>query len=144
MEKTSIKGEETPRIYTPPLRDLTPETSVGFEIIEFAHDILHVALFPWQKWLMIHAFEVIGDDEDWKFRFRTVIVEAGRQNGKTTIGCVIALFFLYQLQVSLILGTAQDITNAEDTWQACVDMAQNNEELSEAIEHIWYSSGSKR
>ena len=59
MEKTSLKGKETPRIFTPPLRDLTPDTSVGFEVIDFARDVLHIELFPWQKWLAIHALEVI-------------------------------------------------------------------------------------
>jgi len=139
-----IKGKETPRIFTPPLRKLTPETSVGFELIDFAENVLHVNLLPWQKWLAIHAFEVIESPDGWRFRYRTVIVEVGRQNGKTLFGCVVALYFLYMLEVGLVLGTAQDVSNAEDTWQMCVEMAQNNEELSEAIKHVWYTNGSKR
>lgn len=143
--EASIKGSEVPRIYTPPLRELTPDTSVGYEIIEFARHILEIELLPWQQWLVIHAFEVvdIGDD-DWRLRFRVVVAEAGRQNGKTILGCVIALFFLYQLQVGLVLGTAQDVSNAEDTWQMCVEIAQNNPALSEAIQHVWFTNGSKR
>lgn len=140
-----IKGSETPRIYTPPLRELTPDTSIGFEIIDFAENVLELKLHPWQKWLLIHAFEVVDDPvEVWRLRFRTVIVEVARQNGKTTLGCVIALFFLYQLEVGLVLGTAQDVSNAEDTWQACVDMAKENEDLADAIKHVWYTNGSKR
>ena len=144
MEK-SIRGIETPRIYTPPLRELTPETSVGYEIIDFSREVLGIELLPWQQWLVIHAFEVMDDDtEGWRFRFRTVIVEVGRQNGKTTLGCVIALYFLYQLEVGLVLGTAQDVSNAEDTWQTCVDLAQSNKELAESIQHVWFTNGSKR
>lgn len=139
-----IKGIETPRIYTPPLRELTPETSLGFEIIEFAHDVLGIDLIPWQKWLAIHAFEVIDTDDGWRLRYRTIIVEVGRQNGKTLFGCVVALFFLYQLEVGLVLGTAQDVSNAEDTWGMCVEIAENNKELSNAIKHVWYTNGSKR
>ena len=140
-----IKGKETPRIYTPPLRELTPDTTLGYEIIEFSETILDIKLHPWQKWLVIHAFEVVDDPADgWRLRFRIVIAEVGRQNGKTTLGCVIALYFLYQLQVALVLGTAQDVSNAEDVWQACVDMAQGNPELAEAIKHVWYTNGSKR
>lgn len=140
-----IKGSETPRIYTPPLRELTPDTTLGFEIIEFAENVLQINLHPWQKWLVIHAFEVVDDPVDvWHLRFRTVIVEVGRQNGKTTLGCVVALYFLYQLEVGLVLGTAQDVSNAEDTWQSCVEIAQTNDELSEAIKHVWYTNGSKR
>lgn len=139
-----IKGKETPRIFTPPLRELTPETTLGYEIIEFAHTVLDIELLPWQKWLAIHAFEVIETPDGWRLRYRTVIVEVGRQNGKTLFGCVVALFFLYQLEVGLVLGTAQDVSNAEDTWQMCVEIAENNKELSEAIKHVWYTNGSKR
>ena len=145
MEKAGIKGKETPRIYTPPMRELTPDTSLGFEIIEFSENILDIKLHPWQKWLVIHAFEVMDDPEDgWRLRFKTVIVEVGRQNGKTTLGCVIALYFLYQLEVGLVLGTAQDVSNAEDVWQMCVEIAQGNEDLKNAIKHVWYTNGSKR
>lgn len=140
-----IRGKETPRVYTPPLRELTPETTLGFEIIEFASEVLEIDLLPWQKWLVIHAFEVVDDPDDvWRLRFRTVIVEVGRQNGKTTLGCVIALYFLFQLCVGLVLGTAQDVSNAEDVWQACVDLAQANDQLSADIKHVWYTNGSKR
>ncbi len=145
MEKESIKGIESARIYTPPLRELTPDTTLGYEIIEFSEKILDIHLHPWQKWLVIHAFEVIDDPvEVWRLRFRTVIVEVGRQNGKTTLGCVIALYFLYQLEVNLVLGTAQDVSNAEDVWQTCVEIAQSNPELAESIKHVWFTNGSKR
>lgn len=146
MEKAGvIYGKETPRIFTPPLRDLTPDTTLGFEVIEFAREILDIELLPWQKWLVIHALEVVDDPYDgWRLRFRNVQVLVARQNGKTTLSCVIALYFLYQLEVALVLGTAQDVSNAEDVWQAVVDMAQENEILAEAIKHVWYTNGSKR
>ena len=144
-EKSIVYGSETPRIFTPPLRELTPDTTLGFEVIDFSEYVLGMKLLPWQKWLVIHALEVIDDPVDgWRLRFKNVQVLVARQNGKTTLSCVLALYFLYQLEVSLILGTAQDITNAEDVWQVCVDMAQENEILAEAIEHIWYSGGAKR
>ena len=146
MEKASmIYGIKTPRIFTPPLRKLTPDTTIGYEVIEFAREILKIDLLPWQKWLVIHALEVIDDPVDgWRLRFKNVQVEVARQNGKTTLSCVIALFFLYQLEVGLVLGTAQDVSNAEDVWQTCVEMAQENDKLAEAIKHVWYTNGSKR
>ena len=140
-----ICGKETPRIFTPPLRELTPDTSIGFEVVDFARDVLGMELIPWQKWLLIHALEVVDDPDDgWKLRFRNVQVLVGRQNGKTTLSCVLALYFLYQLEVGLILGTAQDVSNAEDVWQRVVDMAQENDDLASAIQHVWYTNGSKR
>lgn len=140
-----VLGCETPRIFTPPLRELTPDTTLGFDVIDFARDILHIELLPWQKWFCIHAFEVIDlPDGTWRFRFRTVILLVGRQCGKTTLGTVVALYFMYQLCVGLVLGTAQDVSNAEDIWALAVEMAQANDDLAEQIKHVWYTNGAKR
>lgn len=76
------RGAEAPRIFTPPLRELTPETTLGFEVIGFASDVLGMELLPWQKWLLIHALETIDAPDGWRLRFRTVVVLVARQNGK--------------------------------------------------------------
>ncbi|QOC24816.1 hypothetical protein IC744_16265 [Microbacterium hominis] len=47
-------GITEPRVWTVPLRPLTPKTSRGFAVIDFARDTLHVTLYPWQEWLLIH------------------------------------------------------------------------------------------
>jgi len=140
-----LYGYEEPRIFTPPLRELTPDTTLGFEVVAFAEQVLGMTLLPWQKWLFVHALEVIDNqDGSWMLRFRTVLVLIGRQNGKTTMGAVLSLFFLYALRTGLIIGTAQDLEQAEDTWSLCVDMAQGDPELKEQIAHVWYTNGSKR
>lgn len=140
-----LRGCEQPRIFTPPLRELTPETTLGFEVIAFAQDVLGIKLHPWQKWLFIHALEVIDKpDGSWMLRFRTVVILIGRQNGKTTMGAILSLYFLYALQCGLVIGTAQDLEQAEDTWAMCVDMAEADEELSEQIAHVWRTNGAKR
>lgn len=139
-----LKGCEEPRIFTPPLRELTPETTMGYDVISFAENVLGINLFPWQKWLFIHALEIIDKPDGWMLRFRTVLVLIGRQNGKTTMGAVLSLFFLYVLRTGLVLGTAQDLEQAEDTWSMCVEMAQSDPELSEEIAHVWYTNGAKR
>ena len=84
-----LRGSEKPRIFTPPLRRLTRSTSKGFECIEFAEDILEIKLLPWQKWLLIHALEL---NPDGSFRFRTVVLLVARQNGKSTLMLVLALY----------------------------------------------------
>ena len=140
-----MKGIAEPRIFTPPLRELTPDTSLGFAVAEFADEILGLKLHPWQKWLLVHALEIVGSfDDEWTFRFRTVVVLVGRQNGKTTLGAVLSLFFLYALEVGLVIGTAQDLEQAEDTWAMCVEMAQAEPELAEQIAHVWFTNGAKR
>ena len=140
-----LLGCEEPRIYTPPLRELTPETTMGFEVISFAENVLGIKLHPWQKWLFIHALEIIDKpDGSWMLRFRTVVILIGRQNGKTTMGAILSLFFLYWLRSGLVIGTAQDLEQAEDTWSMCVEMAEADEELSQEIAHVWRTNGAKR
>lgn len=119
------KGKETPRLWTKPLRELTPETSHGFSVISFALVVLGIELFPWQKWLLIHALEL---NEDGTYRFRKIFVLVGRQNGKTTLLTVLTLWWLFMDAESfpehlpasefLILGTAQNLDLAEEAWDA--------------------------
>lgn len=140
-----LKGHVEPRIYTPPLRELTPDTSLGFDVIDFAEIVLQVVLQEWQKWLFIHALEIIGDFEgEWHFRFRTIIVLIARQNGKTFVGKILAAYFLYVLGVRLVIGTAQSLDQAEDTWSETVEMCQDIPELASEIEHVWHTNGAKR
>ena len=138
------KGCTEPRIYTPPLRELTRDTTLGYEAINFAEQVLGLTLIPWQRWLLVHALETIDTDDGWRLRFRTVVVLIGRQNGKTTLGAILSLFFLYCMRTGLVIGTAQDLEQAEDTWSMCVEMAQANEDLREQVAHVWYTNGAKR
>lgn len=138
------KGSTEPRVFTPEKRELTPETSLGFAVVDFAQDVLLVDLLPWQKWLFIHALEIEGDlDGEWSFRFRTVLVLVARQQGKTMMSEILALFFLYALGVNLIIGTSTNLDAAEEVWDGVVDIAESNDELAEEIEDIKRSSGRK-
>lgn len=76
-------GRTEPRLWTKPLRELTPDTSLGFEVIDYARQILHIELYPWQQWLLIHALELLEDGIT--YRYRRIIVLVGRQNGKTLV-----------------------------------------------------------
>ena len=132
-------GSEVPRIYTPPLRKLTPRTSLGFSVIEFAN-LLGIELLPWQKWLLIHALELLPDGN---FRFRTIVVLVARQNGKSTLSQVLALWFMYVFGFDLVIGTAQDLDIAEEIWQGAVDIAEDVPELAAEIARIVKVNGKK-
>jgi hypothetical protein len=43
------------------LRELTPETSVGFHQIEFARDWLGRPFDAWQEFVVIHAGELLPE-----------------------------------------------------------------------------------
>jgi hypothetical protein len=120
-----LYGRETPRLWTRPLRPLTPETSLGFEVIEFALVVLGIDLYPWQKWLLIHALEL---REDGTYRFRRVIVLVGRQNGKTTLASVLAAWWVFVDSARhpdrvppfkfKVVGVAQNLDIAKEPWSA--------------------------
>lgn len=119
LDRRKRLGKETPRVFTPPLRELTPDTSLGFHVIRFAESVLMIELHPWQKWLLVHALELLPDNT---LRFRTVVVLVARQNGKSLVSQVLALWMMYVYGLGLVLGTAQDLDTAEEVWQGAVDL----------------------
>lgn len=112
-----------PRIWTPPLVELTPETSFGFDLIDFAADVLDIQLDPWQQWLAVHLGELLPDGRP---RFRYVLVLVARQNGKTTLAKVLTLYWLAVEQVGLVLGTSTSRMHAKESWRAVCEMAKAN------------------
>ena len=143
-----IRGSTTPRIFTPPRWagppgpcgcgcSLTAATSRGFEIIAFATDVLRVALLPWQRWWLIHAFELSLDVHPLagrrRLRFRTLLTLIARQQGKSWIMRVVALWALYVRRAGLVLGAAQSLDIAREAWLGAVDMAQSSPECAAEI-----------
>ncbi|WP_285189934.1 terminase large subunit [Rhodococcus sp. MEB041] len=126
-------GCETPRIYTQPLRPLTPQTSHGFACIRFAENMLGLRLMPWQKWLLIHALELL---ENGLYRFRTVLVLVARQNGKTLVMKILALWNLYVRGAKMVIASAQNLGKAEEAWREAVEMAESVPELLVEIDDV--------
>ena len=124
MAEEELLGFTEPRIWSKPLCELTPETSRGFEVIDFATNVLKVRLFPWQEWLLIHMLEL---DAFGRLRFRKALVIVGRQNGKTLIAAVLAAYWLYvdagrwpeqiREQDFVVVGAAQKLDIAMKPWQ---------------------------
>lgn len=108
--------------------------------MEFATEVCGIDLYPWQRWLLIHALELdpalttATIDQrgrlDPIFRFRKIIVLVARQNGKSTLSQVLSLFFLYILGTDLVLGTAQDLDTAEEVWDGALDIIEETPELA--------------
>lgn len=112
-------GSEVPRIYTPPLRELTPDTSKGFECIAFLENTLGWSLTPYQRWLYIHALEIRPGTKD-VYRFNTLLVVIARQNGKTKWLQGLTLWRLFRDGAKLCLTSAQILDYAEGNLRAGV------------------------
>lgn len=133
-----LLGCVEPRLFTPPLRRLTRKTTRGYEVIDFARDVLGEPLLPWQEWVVIHALELLPDGS---FRFRTVLTLVARQNGKTHLSKVLSLWRLYVDGARLVLGAAQDLSIAKEVLTAACDTAVGVPELAEEVERISNTNG---
>lgn len=141
----AMKGVPVPRLFTEPLRELTPETSLGFDVAEFAERVLLMPLMPWQKEFLVRALELVDEVDTFgrrtqRLRFRTVILTVARQNGKTAVMIVLALYYMMVLAPGeLVLGTAQNLDTSGDTWKDAVALLQREagEDASAAeAEHL--------
>lgn len=137
---TRLVGSEVPRLWTRPLRRLTKSTSRGPEAIEFAEGVLGIMLYPWQRWFLLHALEL---NPNGTFRFRTILLLVARQNGKTTLLLILFLWRLYVDGSRLVIGTAQNLDIAEETWAAAVELAEDVPDLAREIEHVDKTNGKK-
>jgi hypothetical protein len=130
-----VRGSTLPRLWTPPLITegdpggcpcgcaLTPLTSFGFDLIDFARDAVGTPFDPWQEFLAIHVGELLPDGRP---RFRYVLVLVARQNGKTTFGDVLILYWLFIDRVDLVLGTSTDRSYAKRAWERISETAIAN------------------
>lgn len=134
---TEVLGSIVPRLYTAPLVTgrpgpcgcgcaLTRTTSYGFAVADFAETTLGRPLWPWQRWLVIHAGELLGGIP----RFRRVIMVVGRQSGKTELVIILSLFWLFVEQHPSILITSTLTKYAKKPWIKAFDMACSAENLS--------------
>jgi hypothetical protein len=124
-----LLGRTEPRLWTPPLRDLTPDTSLGWEVIEFAA-LIGRPLDPWQAWLVIHGMELLPDGRP---RFRQLLVLVARQNGKTELLVILTLWWLFVERVGMVLSTSTKLDYARESWMKAVRLAQNTPMLAAEI-----------
>ena len=140
-----MKGKTEARLYTKPLRRLTEKTTLGYACIEYAKDVLKKGLYPWQEWCLIHALEITGSlAKDWRFRYRVILIEVSRQNGKTVLSEVLASFFLNILEIESLFGTSLSLDKAEEVWEAVINDQESIPELSRDIERVSRTNGNKR
>ena len=137
-----IRGKTEPRVWTKPLRDLNRQTTLGYAFIDFC-TALGVSLVPWQEWLAIHALEIVEEGDQWRFRFRYVLILISRQNGKTYFEVLLNIFFLYGLKSHLVLGTAQNLDTAVETFEDTVAQIESVPELKDILRKVNRGTGKR-
>lgn len=118
---------------------LTPDTSDGFDQVDYAANALGRPTLPWQRHALIHGGELL---EDGRPRFRILLDIVARQNGKTEIPVVLAPFWLLVDEFRLVLGTSTKLEYAKDTWDKTRLLLKDNEPLRELMgAPRWYVRG---
>lgn len=130
-----LLGKTEPRLWTKPLRELTPETSFGFEAIDVAEKLLGEKLYPWQRWFLKHSLELAPGsftyDEYPQLRYRTVLLLVARQCGKSFIMSRRLLWRLLMWQgpeaePPLILGAAHKLPAALEIMELAARSVQRS------------------
>lgn len=119
-----LLGSATPRLFTPPLRDLSePDATYGHDLNWFAEHVLETPFDPWQEGLSLRVGELLPDGRP---RFRHALVIVARQNGKSLWGHALIKYWLFVERVPLVLGTSTDRSYAKRAWsQICADVKDN-------------------
>jgi hypothetical protein len=157
-----LLGKTEPRLWTPPLRDLNPDTSYGFEVIDYAREILHRPLLPWQEFAVVHGGEMLDgadcspalgahsdacaarDPRDLtrlcRPRFRIVLLLVARQNGKTELPVILSIFWQFKQRLPLIVGTSTQLSYAKESWKKAVNLVGRTPALADqhAPARQWY------
>jgi phage terminase large subunit-like protein len=125
-----VLGRVEPRVFTPPLRDLSPfEASWGWDFIDFC-ELIGWPLDPWQRWLAVHLGEMLPDGRP---RYRKAIVLVARQNGKTLFTRLLILYWMFVERVPMIVATNSDRGEAMRSWRKVVHMAEKTPLLAAAL-----------
>lgn len=102
--------------------------------------MLGLTLIPWERWLLIHALELLADGT---YRFRTIVLLVARQNGKSTVLQILSLWTIYVTGLRLVIGTAQNLDVAEEVWEGAVEMAEEIDDLAAEISKVSKVNGKK-
>ena len=132
-----LKGIRTPRIWPQPARPLNRRTSLGFAVRDFCAQ-LGVELIPWQDFFFTHALEL---NRDLTPRFPIVVLELGRQCGKTTVAQWLSLYHLFVARSRLILDVAADLSLARENLFAAADTINDCPWLKVDLKNVRRANG---
>lgn len=125
-----VLGRVEPRIWTPPLRDLShPESSWGYDFIDFC-ELIGYPLDLWQQWLAAHLGELLPDGSP---RYRKAVVLVARQNGKSMFAVLLVAYWMFIERVPLIFGVHKDRAEAKKAWNEVIELCETTKLLTDQL-----------
>jgi hypothetical protein len=125
-----------PRIHSP-LNDLP---SRGFELIDFADQIIEGGFMPWQKFLAEHSLKVKPDG---RYHHPISVATVARQNGKSTYMMARILMGLFHWNESLQVSSAHRLVTSLEQFRAIVQIIEENADLANQVKRIRWQHGAE-
>jgi hypothetical protein len=125
-----------PRIHSP-LNDLP---SRGFELIDFAEQIISGGFMPWQKWLAEHSLKIKSDG---RYHHPISVATVARQNGKSTYMMARILMGLFHWDESLQVSSAHRLVTSLEQFRAIVQIIEENADLANQVKRIRWQHGAE-
>ena len=126
----------TPRIHSP-LNDLP---SRGFELIDFADQIIEGGFMPWQKWLAEHSLKLKPDG---RYHHPITVASCARQNGKSTYMSARILMGLFHWKESLQVSSAHRLVTSLEQFRSIVQIIEENADLANQVKRIRWQHGAE-
>lgn len=138
-------GDWHPTRYTPTLTGTEDFVTDGDKLLRFAGrwwsipSVARFTLDAWQEWLIRHVLERYPDD--WpvehlrgQLRYRQVVISMGRQNGKSILGALFAIYFLVlHVRGPRVVGLASIDNQAKIVYDRVKYGIDNNPTLSREL-----------
>ena len=132
----TVFGHETPRIHTP-LNDLP---SRGYELIDFASQIIDGGFMPWQKWLAVQSLKLKPDG---RYYHPITVATVARQNGKSTYMLARIAMGLFHWDESLQVGSAHRLVTSLEQFRSLVQIIESHDDLAKQVKRIRWQHGAE-
>jgi len=135
-ESAQVFGHEVPRIHTP-LNDLP---SRGYELIDFADQIIEGGFMPWQKWLAVQSLKLKPDG---RYYHPITVATVARQNGKSTYMLARIAMGLFHWDESLQVGSAHRLVTSLEQFRSLVAIIEAHDDLAKQVKRIRWQHGAE-
>ena len=135
-ESAAVFGHEVPRIHTP-LNDLP---SRGYELIDFADQIIEGGFMPWQKWLAVQSLKLKPDG---RYFHPITVATVARQNGKSTYMLARIAMGLFHWDESLQVGSAHRLVTSLEQFRSLVAIIEAHDNLAKQVKRIRWQHGAE-
>lgn len=150
MTSSLVLAEQWPPTrYSEPLaEDFTSDGDWLLDLVDLTwrnDDGSPMVLDPWQRSLIRHVLETYppGHEKAGQLRYRECFVSVGRQNGKSVIGAILAMYGLLRSKGALVIGLASSADQARIVYERLLAIIKADKRLAKRFHKATDTRGIK-